>query len=229
MSSGGRFAKTFGVAAVATAAALLLCPFTGVCTDSPAAVAIAPHGEGPREGPRPPQEDPNELEGEPPEKLSSNQLDATTPQDNLQRLEETLGASWFAEALRDKGQDGCMRLRERGGDCPSAAAAAESLSCNMTEVSMAKEVAVQLEESLVGLTGEDRLRCSRLFTQLLHYIDLMVFYQPFKAFQEGKSAEDALKEAFVHWGFTGDTQEEGVLEDSRQTVAETSLLQARQA
>lgn len=123
-----------------------------------------------------------------------------------------------------------MRLRERSGDCPSASAASAvaSLRCNMREVEAAKEAAVQLEESLVGSTGGDRLLCSRLFTRLLLYIDLMVFYQPFRSFQEGKSAEDALKEAFVHWGFKGDNQE-GATATPPEVIAETSLLQARQA
>ncbi|CDJ61038.1 hypothetical protein, conserved [Eimeria maxima] len=252
------FCRGFGAAAAAAAAAaLLLCPLTVVNTEEPAtAPSISPHESVPHAAPQPHQEDPVE----PQEDLSSEQLDAilegiqtfrpgakplsrgkgydaaspleaTTPQKNLQRLEESLGASWFADPLRERGQEACMRLREQSEDCPSAAAAAgvAALNCNMAEVSVAKEAAVQLEESLVGSSGEDRLRCSRLFTRLLLYIDLMVFYQPFKAFQEGKSAKDALQEAFVHWGFRGDNQDDGTLATPPEVVAETSLLQARQA
>ncbi|CDJ29308.1 uncharacterized protein EMH_0020240 [Eimeria mitis] len=163
-SGSSRFVRVFGAATAAAAAAalLLLCPYTVVHAAPPSSDAAAASHDG---GPQAPQGDPNAPQTEPQEELmTANQLDAILEGIEIFRPRMkplSHGKEYDAAVpLEDRGQEVCMRLRERSGDCPSAAAAAAvaALSCNMVEVSAAKETAVQLEEALMLYTSLNAVR-----------------------------------------------------------------------
>ena len=125
------------------------------------------------------------------------------------------------ELIAEHAVQGCMEARQRAQQCPLAAAAIGRLECSMQDIADTIEVAIQVDPSLTQAVGEDQLYCSYILTRILHYIDLMILYTPFALYQEGRSADDALQEAFLHWGLGRD----GI--ESNETLTSTSLLQEK--
>lgn len=124
-----------------------------------------------------------------------------------------------------------MSTKEKAGQCPLAARSIASLECTMEDIDNAINIAIQVESSLTVTKGEKTLQqsCSYLLSRILQYIDLMIFYKPFKLFQSGVDVEQALNSAFAHWGISKDENGPQPPVSETKKAEETAFLQEKYA
>ncbi|KAL8451669.1 hypothetical protein Emed_001831 [Eimeria media] len=151
-----------------------------------------------------------------------------SPEANLETLKASLGSQWLSDAVnarfyraaaaaaalatakaatavRTLAAAGILRLMQAKAlaeDCPAAQQALSPLSCSAQEIDQIKEAAIAVETAVLESTGDTQLACSKVLTELLHYLDLSVFATPFVLYQQGATPFHALDEAFAHWGLS---------------------------
>lgn len=98
------------------------------------------------------------------------------------------------------GTRSCNKLKSIAPKCPGAEHEIQLLNCQMNELGEAQELAVQVEDVILGSEGGQIHRhCSYILLKLLQYIDLMVLWGPFRANEQGYSPKESLNFAFSQW------------------------------